>query len=393
MYWQQPPPPPPPKEENAGLIAIVVAIGVALLLFVGAVLGAVLYLRAKSSTSASSISIATPSPATTSTTPGATWSDPDSPIPVSSLDPMKGDREALVTIVQFSDFQCPFCQRLESTLSTVMSTYRPNEVRIVWKNMPLAFHVQARPAADSGEGVFEIGGNTAFWQFHDRVYANQSTMNATNFDIWASDTGTDMTKFRPALARGDFRAKVDEDIKLATSIGVSGTPDCFVNGVELSGAQPFPKFQSTIDTELGKARAKAATGVALDRIYVTMSKENFAAKVIPSTGLSPGLIKTDTTIGSGPMAIKGDSVTVHYRGTLDDGSEFDSSIKRGTPFTFTLGSGAVIKGWDEGVAGMRVGGKRKLVIPPELAYGTRGMPPTIPANARLTFEVELLSIK
>ncbi len=97
--------------------------------------------------------------------------------------------------------------------------------------------------------------------------------------------------------------------------------------------------------------------------------------------------------GSGPEAKAGDTVEVHYTGTLEDGSKFDSSVDRGTPFSFPLGAGMVIKGWDQGVAGMKVGEKVKLTIPSELGYGAGGYPPVIPANATLIFEVELLSIK
>lgn len=89
---------------------------------------------------------------------------------------------------------------------------------------------------------------------------------------------------------------------------------------------------------------------------------------------------------------KGDVLHMHYRGTLEDGTEFDSSYNRGDPLTFTLGSGQVIRGWDQGLLAMCVGEKRKLVIPPELAYGSRGAPPTIPGDATLTFEVELVKI-
>jgi hypothetical protein len=100
----------------------------------------------------------------------------------------------------------------------------------------------------------------------------------------------------------------------------------------------------------------------------------------------------DLTLGKGDAAAAGDKVSVHYVGTLMDGKEFDSSRKRGKPFDFILGKGQVIKGWDQGVAGMKVGGKRKLTIPPSLAYGPRGSPPVIPPNATLQFEVELLAI-
>ena len=108
--------------------------------------------------------------------------------------------------------------------------------------------------------------------------------------------------------------------------------------------------------------------------------------------LSDGLEYIDLKVGNGAVAKSGTKVSVQYTGWLSSGTSFDSSWSRGQPFTFTLGLGQVIKGWDEGVAGMRVGGKRKLIIPPSLAYGSKGQPPTIPANATLTFEVTLVSV-
>jgi len=110
-----------------------------------------------------------------------------------------------------------------------------------------------------------------------------------------------------------------------------------------------------------------------------------------STITSSGLSITDLIVGGGAEANAGQKVSVNYRGTLESGKEFDSSYGRG-PFNFPLGAGQVIKGWDEGVEGMKVGGKRRLVIPPELGYGTRGAGGVIPPNATLIFEVELLEV-
>jgi FKBP-type peptidyl-prolyl cis-trans isomerase len=97
--------------------------------------------------------------------------------------------------------------------------------------------------------------------------------------------------------------------------------------------------------------------------------------------------------GDGAEAKAGTSVSVHYVGTLTDGKKFDSSRDRGQPFNFKLGAGQVIKGWDQGVAGMRVGAMRRLTVPPQLAYGDRGFPPVIPPGSTLVFEVELLDVK
>ena len=110
------------------------------------------------------------------------------------------------------------------------------------------------------------------------------------------------------------------------------------------------------------------------------------------TTTKSGLKYKDLTAGSGATATPGKTARVHYTGWLVDGTKFDSSVDRGQPFEFKLGAGQVIKGWDEGVAGMKVGGKRKLVIPPDLGYGARGTGGVIPPDATLIFEVELLGL-
>jgi FKBP-type peptidyl-prolyl cis-trans isomerase len=122
----------------------------------------------------------------------------------------------------------------------------------------------------------------------------------------------------------------------------------------------------------------------------TKDKGKTEKKVITTKS---GLKYEDLKEGTGDQAKSGDTVDVHYTGWLKDGKKFDSSLDRKQPFTFKVGAGQVIKGWDEGVAGMKVGGKRKLTIPPDLGYGARGAGNVIPPNAELTFEVELLKIK
>ena len=114
---------------------------------------------------------------------------------------------------------------------------------------------------------------------------------------------------------------------------------------------------------------------------------------MPATTTASGLVFEELVVGTGKTAASGQKVSVHYTGWLTNGTKFDSSKDRGEPFVFPLGKGNVIKGWDEGVAGMKIGGKRKLTIPPQLGYGARGAGNVIPPNATLVFEVELLDVK
>ena len=112
-----------------------------------------------------------------------------------------------------------------------------------------------------------------------------------------------------------------------------------------------------------------------------------------ATVTASGLQITDIEVGTGAEVQAGQTAVVNYTGWLADGSKFDSSLDRGQPFAFPVGGGRVIRGWDEGVAGMKVGGMRRLIIPSDLAYGPQGRPPIIPANAELTFDVELLEVQ
>jgi FKBP-type peptidyl-prolyl cis-trans isomerase len=117
-----------------------------------------------------------------------------------------------------------------------------------------------------------------------------------------------------------------------------------------------------------------------------------SASAVPAKAPA-GLVKEDIKVGTGPEAKTGDHVAVQYTGTLTDGTKFDSSRDRNEPFDFALGAGQVIKGWDQGVVGMKKGGRRKLTIPSDLGYGKQGSPPKIPPDATLVFDIELISIQ
>lgn len=138
--------------------------------------------------------------------------------------------------------------------------------------------------------------------------------------------------------------------------------------------------------QLASETQLAGVGSALQVVNET------AAPTIDTQVTEPNMQIEDITIGSGEVVKAGDTVFVHYEGTLTNGQLFDSSKRRGEPFSFTVGAGQVIAGWEQGLIGMQIGGERKLVIPPELAYGERGIGP-IPPNATLMFTIELIDIQ
>ncbi len=143
-------------------------------------------------------------------------------------------------------------------------------------------------------------------------------------------------------------------------------------------------------------KALVATVLLMTAMWLTAQEAPQHPSSVDGGGvtLPSGLVYWDLKAGTGAAATKGSKVQVHYTGwLLEEGSKFDSSYDRSAPFEFTLGAGNVIKGWDQGVLGMKVGGKRQLRIPPDLAYGWRGQPPVIPRNAYLIFDVELLDVK
>jgi len=162
------------------------------------------------------------------------------------ISPVKGPTSAKVTVVAFSDFQCPFCSRAVPTLKQVEDTYK-GKVRIAFKQLPLPFHDKAQLAAEASLAAHEQG---KFWEYHDKLFANQQALDRPALEKYAEELGLNMSKFKAALDSNKFKKQVEAESKLGNSIGATGTPTFFVNGKSLVGAQPFDKFKEMIDQEL-----------------------------------------------------------------------------------------------------------------------------------------------
>src|SRR5207253_9931226 len=135
------------------------------------------------------------------------------------------------------------------------------------------FHNRARPTADAAMTVFGIGGSDAFWKFHDLAFQNQQALTDENYEKWAAASGVDVNKFKAALASKKYTAKIDEDIALASKVGANGTPAFRINGVTVSGAQPFDNFKKVIDQQLDEAQKLAKSGTKPSDMYVALTKK------------------------------------------------------------------------------------------------------------------------
>jgi protein-disulfide isomerase len=152
--------------------------------------------------------------------------------------------------VEFSDFQCPFCSRSVTTLKQIETEY-PGKVRVAFKNQPLPFHQHARLAAEAAMAANEQG---KFWEYHDKLFANQPKIQREFLLQYARDVGLDMKRFQKALDDASGRPRIDTDIAEANSLGTSGTPAFFINGRFLNGAKPFAEFAKVINVELDRLK-------------------------------------------------------------------------------------------------------------------------------------------
>ena len=180
--------------------------------------------------------------------PGSPAADEDKTVHKIELGgaPIRGEKRARVTIVEWSDFQCPFCSRANATLATVMQKYK-GRVRLVFKHLPLPFHDHAHLAA---EASLEANAQGKFWELHDKLFANQQRLERADLDAYAAAIGLDLDRWKTALDGGKWKQRVDDDAKQGAALGASGTPTFFINGRILVGAQPVERFSARIDEEL-----------------------------------------------------------------------------------------------------------------------------------------------
>jgi protein-disulfide isomerase len=187
--------------------------------------------------------------------------------------PRKGPKAAKVTIVEFSDFQCPFCSRVNPTLKQITDAY-PKDVAIVFVNQPLSFHQQARPAAKAFLAANKQG---KAWEMHDKLFANQQALNQPDLEKYATELGLNLARFKADMEDPATEKMVADDQALASSVGADGTPTFFINGVELSGAQPFDAFKAKIDEQLKRADEMLKKGTKLDKLYDAIMEANASA--------------------------------------------------------------------------------------------------------------------
>ncbi|MCC6876620.1 MAG: thioredoxin domain-containing protein [Sandaracinaceae bacterium] len=185
--------------------------------------------------------------------------------------PSRGPADALVTIVMFSDYQCPFCSRVEPTISRLLNEHR-NDVRVVWRDQPLPFHQNAKPAAEAAREAFAQGGNQKFWQMHDLLFENQQSLDRPSLERFAQQIGLDMTRFRAALDNHTHQATIDADSTAGNAIGARGTPAFFINGRNLMGAQPYEEFNRIVTEEIATAQQMVRSGTPLAQVYAALMR-------------------------------------------------------------------------------------------------------------------------
>jgi protein-disulfide isomerase len=235
--------------------------------------------------------------------PEGVWTDEDAAIPISSKDATWGTRNAPATLVLFSDYECPYCETIEGTIKELKRHYGPDKLRVVWKNNPLKFHPNARPAAIAGETVFRLGGNAAFWKWHALAFQHTKELSPASYEAWAVAAGVDGAKFKAAFDKQEYAAKVDADLAEGTNASFRGTPASYVNGVYLDGAQSVERFVEVIDEQIAAAKAAISAGTPSSKVYSKLATENKAKLPEPPDRkeIEAKMAAEDATVWSVPI--------------------------------------------------------------------------------------------
>jgi protein-disulfide isomerase len=219
--------------------------------------------------------------------------------------PVRGPADAKLTVVVFSDFECPFCARFETTLDQIRGSFG-DDVRVVWKHLPLPFHERALPAALAAEAARDQG---RFWEMHDQLFAHREALGEAELEARARALGLDLERFRASLAAPATRARIEADLRLADSLGVHGTPSSFVNGRLLVGAQPLGAFKPILDQELARATARLKGGVGRGALYAALVEGGLDKVAAPPAAPAAQGCHAPGCAGHGPGAPE-DTTTV-----------------------------------------------------------------------------------
>jgi len=201
--------------------------------------------------------------------------------------PSRGSADALITIVEFGDFQCPFCDRARRTLAELRDRYG-DRIRFVYFHRPLPFHEHAELAAEAANEAYVQGGDTAFYRMYELLYDAQRTLDDDTIARVAGEVGLDMTRFQAAIESRVHRPTIDADNTLGERIGARGTPTFFINGIRLVGAQPVEAFTAVIDRELGVATTLVEAGTRPGDVYATLMRTAVDEYVEPPTDDAEG---------------------------------------------------------------------------------------------------------
>jgi protein-disulfide isomerase len=192
-------------------------------------------------------------------------------VPVLPGDPVLGPADALVTLIEFSDFQCPYCKRAEETLAQLSRQYG-KDLRIVWKDNPLPFHDRALPAALLTRFAYDKRGNQGFWKLHEALFANQPELGDQDLRELAERQGLVWSQAEAAISARKGLSKIEESQQLADDFAARGTPHFFINGRRLAGAQPLANFSALIEEQLARARALTERGVPRSKVFAELMK-------------------------------------------------------------------------------------------------------------------------